>query len=539
MGAFEKSVDYLAGRWSYVRKAFSMQKAPRHIRADVPVNSTNVNLASLFENEEEVQKALAIIGWIFADIDLIARNTWAADFSVRSESKQGQMVKVPQHPFMKIYNQPNPWMTKSFLIKYLVAWLYTSDRGAFAYLAPDETGQLAEIWPMNPNRVEIIKGDNYVEGFVYFPKGRNEKPYIIHPQNVLWLRFADQFDYWKSLPPLKAAISAAKIEMGIEESQDKLYNDSRGLPLTVVSLDANLSAADFESARETIRRDWEQDGSTIAVTRAGQISTQSIGFTQSELQIMVAQNMTMNKIDTIFFGWPIRNDEFASGEGLKEMDKMLKEQTYRPLFILLQDHIQSQIIDVFYEGDNVHAYYEDPRTYDRALNIQEAMIFSRWRTMNEMREMNGEPPMPENPDFPGYGDLPVMLAVNSSFIATYYEIGVEEVDEGEDPAEVGNLSDFQDPTALTNQMARDDEPATGNEINVKKYNPAEAAGINEELKRWKTVVKRELRNKGFATSREFVSNVIPESMHEEITKALDFTLTEEQADNLFEEWMVS
>jgi len=168
------------------------------------------------------------------------------------------------------------------------------------------------------------------------------------------------------------------------------------------------------------------------------------------------------------------------------------------------------------------------------LNIQESMIFSRWRTPNEMRENDGDPPMVDPEGLEGLGDLPMPLATNSSFVAQYFGIGGVSGREQAKPPEVGNLSDFQDPTSLTNQMSRGDEPAVGNEVNVKSL--AEQEGIRAELKRYKTVARRNLEKTGDALSRSFETNVIPRQLFDELTAGLKSVATENELNELFEQW---
>lgn len=533
--------DTITGALSYyirnrLFKAAGVPPAPRYISGDVAPNYGQVNW-NAFEEEELIQ-LLTIISWVYADIQLISRNTWAAQFKIKEKGQSRKMVDVPDHPFLDIYHNPNEWMTKTYLIDYLMNHLQTSRKGAFAYLAPraDNLNELAEIWPINSHRIEPLKDKaNYVRKFRYYPLDPEQKPFDIDGRYVLWIRYADPVDYWKSRPPFIAAIGPAKIEAGLMDSQNKLFNENRGLPLTLVSLDQDLSPADFEAAKTQIKKDWQDEGSTIAVTRAGQISTQSLGFTQSELQTILAQKMTRDQIDTIFFGYPIHSDQLTSGEGLKEMDKIIKEQVYYPILILLQDHIQNQVIRRFYPDEEIYAQYTDPRTYDRALNIQESMIFSRWRTVDEMREADGDPPLDDVEKMPGLGKLPVPLANNSSFISTYYGIGQASARDQAKPPEVGNLSDFQDPESITNQMSRGDEPAIGNDLSVKSL--AEQQGIKEELKRYRVVAKRNLNRQGDALAREFTTDIIPRQIFDEITKSLRDVTTEDELQELFEQWL--
>lgn len=543
----DRAIKYYANKVSYYRALTTdslNNTAPRHIVTDV----SNPFYGMAFDSEEQLQKAMAVIAWIYSDISLLAKTVWSTELFIRKKAPNGKTVNDKEHPFLKIYQSPNEWMTKSFLIDYLLGWLLTSKKGAFAFLAPySETGELAEIWPINSNQIEPVQGSHFVEKFIYYPTGdKDRRPFLIDRKHILWIRYADRFNYWGSMPPLRAAISTAEIELGLQDSQKKLYVESRGVPLTIVSLDPNLNEPNFASARDTIRADWENAGTSVAVARGGTISTASIGFSQAEMQTITAQKMTRDIIDSVFFGYAFRSEEFASGEGLKEMDRIIKEQAIRPLLIMLQDHIQAQVINRFYGDEDIIAEYKDPRTADRALNIQEAMIYSRWRTIDEMRERDGDPPLEDIPDMPGLGNMLVQQALNSAFLTTYYELAPDNNEkalaEGDKAqTEVGNLPNSQDPESLTNQLARGGEPASGNEISlkamIKSLSPAEKLGVRTELQRWRTVAKRQMTKSGDAKDREFESEVLPDELAKEIKADLFANIDDEELEEVFGTWL--
>ena len=105
------------------------------------------------------------------------------------------------------------------------------------------------------------------------------------------------------MPPMLAALAPAIIESGVQQTQNKLYNDNRGLPLTVVSLDADLSEPNFQAAKAQIKRDWQEEDSTIAIARAGDIHVDTLGLTQAELQTLSAQEHDQRS-DRQHFLWP-------------------------------------------------------------------------------------------------------------------------------------------------------------------------------------------------------------------------------------------
>jgi phage portal protein BeeE len=449
------------------------------------------------QDDETKQKIALSVSWIYSAIDLIASESAATAFHVMAFKENEKEVDIPNHPFENLLRQPNNYMTKTFLLRYTIYWLELSRVGAFWYLAPDRrTGELSEIWPINPNQITVIpSATTFVDHFLYRPKGNLQKGYKIDPKYVVWFRYPDPHDLWGSLPPLLAALLPAEIELGIQSSQSKFYSESRGIPLSLVSLDPELGEADFESARADIKRDWSE-GSTIAIARSGDIDVKSLGFTQRDLEILGNQAITRDKIDSIFFGYPIRSERAFDGDGIKEADRLVKEKKIHPLLVLLAEEITKAIVKPYYDP-LLTGKFDDVRTADRALNIQEASLKSRWRTMNDMRARDGDPPL-EIPEFPGIGELPVWLATNPSFVAVRYGLN-ERVDGGniEAPPGVGNLNDSHAPLGQMNQMLSD----------------AEKMAISTELKRWKTVARRALSS---GEPRMFVSSVIPDDMMAEL-----------------------
>ena len=467
------------------------------------------------QDDETKQKIALSVSWIYSAIDLIASETAATAFHVFRFKPNEKEVDMPNHPFESLLKQPNQYMTKTFLLRYTVYWLELSRLGAFWYLAPDrETGELAEIWPINPNQMTVVKSTTqFVDHFLYKPRGNLQKGYKINPKYIVWFRYPDPHDYWGSLPPLLAALLPAEIELGIQNSQNKFYSESRGIPLSLVSLDPELGEADFESARADIKRDWSE-GSTIAIARAGDIDVKSLGFTQRDLEILGNQSITRDKIDSIFFGYPIRSERAFDGDGIKEADRLVKEKKIHPLLVLLAEDITKAVVKPYYDK-SLTGKFDDVRTADRALNIQEASLKSRWRTINDMRARDGDPAL-DIPEFPGLGDLPVWLGTNPSFVATRYGLS-QKVDGGniETPPDVGNLTDSHSPAGQANQLIRDEY---------------EKMATLAELKRWRTVAKRSLKS---GEPRAFASTIIPDELMHDIQEQLMGAKSIEELDRIF------
>jgi hypothetical protein len=445
-------------------KARRKTDAPLYIRREaaaspdfqsmLPVHDPLLGLDGL--DEEELLRLQLNLSWIYSDIDLMARETASVQHHVLKEDDEtGKKTRLDTSDLFKLIEQPNPYMTKPFLLRMIVYYLNISRRGAFVFMAPRKGARndIVELWPIPSNRIRPIKSkDNYLSHYVYTTGGTLANPEKrdtrIPKSHVIWFRYPDPSDLWASLPPLLAALDAAETYKNVSESEKKLFGNARGTPLSIVSVSADVNDPDFQTVRDQIKNDW-QDGTNIAVARAGQISVGSIGFSQRDLEAIASKISTRDEIDSVFFGFPFRSEKLNSGEGLKEVDRFVKEKTIWPLLDLIKHYLTQQLARPFF-GEKLEVTFDDIRTADRALTIQEKIINSRTRTINEMREDDGLSPFPEDP-FPGYGELPVQLATNPSFVQVFYDIGdngESSVDEGriEKDPEVGNVDTLQDPS---------------------------------------------------------------------------------------------
>lgn len=515
--------------WLDYVKARRARTVPGYIGKEVDViEAYNIVRDPFAEMDEaKMQRAMLALSWIYADIDMIARQTASVPIRTRQLDSQNK-DKYINTPFEKLWNKPNPFMSRTFLFRYIVYWLMISRRGAFLYMAPnkDNPNEILEVWPINSNRVTpIIDRNHFVSGYAYMTNQMDEfgnrRGYRIDKDYVIWLRYPNPFDYWGSLPPLWAALQPAEIEEGIMANQRKFYVDGRGLPLTLVSLDKNLSPPDFAQARADIRSDWETDGKTLAIARAGTITTEALGFSQKDLEIIGNQEITRDKIDSIFFGIPWRSEAMSSAEGIKQADRIIKETLIWPLLVLIAEQLTLQMLNPYFDANAV-AEFDDVRTTDRALTIQEKIVDQNWETIEGMRLKDGQP-LFEVPGMPDYVKLPVRLATNPSFVARYYNLGQVTDSKTKKPMGVGNLPGARDSEAMTNQLAREDMRPDNVMSSAQKslddeiYNEA----IKAELKRYKTVARRNFERAGNPLSRPFKSDIIPDELQEAIADGLE------------------
>ncbi|MHC4181797.1 MAG: phage portal protein [Planctomycetota bacterium] len=495
------AIDGVANTYQYALEKFrTPRKTPRYVGAEVQTAPMGVPADLWLGMSQDKRMEIATkISWIYSNVIRIGNEVSAAKFQV---FRRGTKEEDIDHEFERILQSPNEFFTRTALLQYLVWGLSLDEWGAFWYLAPDRnTGKLSEIWPMALGTVKPIKDKNqFVKHYLYTPRSKDNAPFPIPKRFICRFIYANPRNLWKSLPPLDAASLAIDTYGGIATTQRDLFTQSRGVPLSVISFDPNIGETDFAAIRQRIREDWESERK-IALARGGTMDIQTIGFSNSQLQVIESSEFNRDEFDAIFMGGIQWRAAGITGEERDEINKEIKEVVIRPLHQLTAEQMQLNIINPFY-GPEFIGEFEDVRAQDRAIQIQEHQVNWTGVTFDEARRDLSLPEYNEE-QLPGLGNLPLRLATNPSFVLQFYGLA-DTRDPNEAPDEVGNTFDLQDPEQMTNQLSGEQKGAID-------LSQAINEGVKEELKRYQKVLVRTWRKKEQAqdlVDRQFDSDII-------------------------------
>lgn len=518
------------------------RKTPPYVSAEVgSLDQFGVPQSWYSDWEFEKQQRAAIrLSWIYSNIIRIGNEVAAADFSV---FKEGTHEKDINHPFEQIMKFPNPFFDGRTLLKYAIWALSVDEYGAFWFVAPDrQSGMPREIWPIMIGRLEPVKDENqFIKKYIYTANNGEKLP--IRREFICRFIYPDPDDMWRSLPPLKAALLPISVYQGITTAQRDIFTESRGTPLSVLSLDANISDPDFARARQRIREDWEESRK-IAVVRAGSLDVRTVGLSNRDLEVIASAEFTRDELDSVFMGFAWRQSTNASER--EAINKEIKETVIHPLHKQLAAQIQLSIITPFYGAEFI-GEFDDIRAQDRSIQLQENQLYWRVTTIDEARaargqtpfKWTGETPQTEEDDedaiapFSDYGSLPYVLATNPAFISTYYGFGAVK-DPEKKPDDIGNISEQLDPDRVVDELAGADDPP---DVDLKA---AAVAGVTAELKRYKTVMLRTWRDNNDTQGlidREFETTIIPTKAMDDIKMALPMVTSEQDITDIFGRWL--
>lgn len=402
---------YAIMRWNKAFPSRSQRALPPYVGED---DYGNVNDLSLTGNESVLRHRALTLSWIYADVDLIAKEFSSTPFGIKKQSGE-DISDVVNHPFETLLSNPNDEMTGAFLLQYTAWWMQLRGK-AFWYLAPAKgnSDEIVEIWPLPADRVEAVKGKTtFIDRYTY--KLRRGTKIDLNPDYVVYFRFPHPYDLWDGLAPLDAALNPLEIDQAEAKWQRDTYVNGRGIPASVLMLSEKMGDRDFAVAAQRIREDFEQ-GRKLAIARGNDLKVASIGITPQQLGLIESRQFTRDEIDTVFLGLAYHG--FSSETGIVVADKILKEKKIWPMHVLMAGQMTTQLVRPFY-GDEFLLEFDDIRPQDRSLDIQEFDTYSRVMTLNEARKERKLDDY-KNEMFPELGKMPLKLATDPSFVLQYY-----------------------------------------------------------------------------------------------------------------------
>lgn len=549
---FDRTIKYGADRltivaqeWSRVLKAYTASKIPGYLQPQSP----DLSMSMESFNEAEKRRIALTISWIYADIKLIANEFSSVPIRIkRMENDREEIIK--DHPFTKILAYPNTEIDRISLLQLTVYWL--SLRGkAYWYLAPEQgnPNKIAEIWPMQADRVYPIAGKTrLIDRYVY--RLRDGRNISIDPDYVVFFRYADPYDERDGLSPLHAATLPMETEIGSSKWQRDTYVTGRGIPHSVISLDKSLGDREFAVASARIREDFEEERK-VAITRAGALTVETVGISPKDLELIKSRQFTRDELDIIFLLVAIH--DHSSDTWLQAADKIIKEKVIWSLHQMIAEQLTVQTVKRFY-GEDDYAEFDDIRPQDRSQAVQEHNVNWRAKTINEAREDLGLPEYDDSFKFPndvqleGFGNLPVPLAIDSSFVTLLYDIGMVDPHLLNLPGEADGLTRLMDKVNQTAAQRTQTKPANAklpglpsaespkrmtNRLAKKSFDAAKSL----ELKRWKKVALRELSKSGLPSEREFASEILSTDEINAVKTALSECQNEDEIRALFNSLM--
>lgn len=252
---------------------------------------------------------MGLQGTLFAIVQLLSTGSQAyggwqlfktpTDARVRySKSDVGsdQRTEVLQHQALKLWNNPNPFMTGPEFreigwqhMELAGEWYWVLDRG------PSGQGVPTEMWPVRPDRMEPVPDpQQFLKGWIY--TGPNGEAVPLAASEVIQLRYPHPTDYFRGLSAVQSVlvdIDAAKYSA--EWSRNFFLNSAQ--PGGIVTFSKRLSDEEFNEFTDRWREQHQgvARGHRVGVLEQGAAWTPNT-YSMQDMQFAELRRVTSDMI---------------------------------------------------------------------------------------------------------------------------------------------------------------------------------------------------------------------------------------------------
>lgn len=285
-----------------VANALATSKRAMNVQSYPQSAAVSSGMASIFL--DDLDRDWAASATAYRCVQAIAGNASSLALQVMGQDD----VPVANHWLTRLWEQPNPILSRRILAEILWARLETRGR-AFVFIDRGESGEgePQSMWPILHNVKPVIDRipgtvmDEVIGYQVHLPGGRRLG---LLPSEVLWLRYPDPDSTWGSLSPLGAAGHAVELDAYAREWQRSEFRNG-AKPKHVVYL-GDLSPSAHDKAVEAWKSDVEgatNAGKSLLLSGPVKSDISRLTLTPEEMSWLDTRNVTSQEV-MLAFGVP-------------------------------------------------------------------------------------------------------------------------------------------------------------------------------------------------------------------------------------------
>jgi HK97 family phage portal protein len=315
-----------------------------------------------YNTRQSYQQAFKRSTWVYACVKLranaISSVPWLAEVW-----RGGEWVEAEGSPLQRLIERPNPafdWA--SMMRRFAMALDLTGD--GWATKVRDGSGQVRELWPILPDIMEAIPGqDALVTAYKYQFSGVTR---VLPASDVLHLLYIDPGSLYYGIAPLHAAARAVDIDEEAEQWQKKSLQNM-AVPPGIFHAGEDITQQQFEQYRDWVREQSGVQDARKPWVLGGSGKWQAMAQTAVELDFGNSRKFTREEICSAFAVPPpmVGIFENATLANIETARKIFWRDAILPTLVELESQINLQIASEFgsefrlrYDASNVEALQE-------------------------------------------------------------------------------------------------------------------------------------------------------------------------------------
>lgn len=288
---------------------------------------------------------------VYASIMIIAQDSAALPLILYKRLPRGKERATTNPLYTLLHDQPNPEMTsyqfREIMLGHMIGW-----GNFYGQLLWDQRGQLSEIWPLHPGRMEVgrLNGER-----IYKYTNAQGKPFAFTADQILHIP-GFGFDGLTGRSIISLMRNTIGQAMALEKYGNRvLQNDAR--PSVVLKHPGRL---EDEQIIKRLRDSWSQayggagNAGKVAVLEEN-MSLETIGFPAKDAQYIEARMFTLSEIARFLRIPPHMIGDVSKstswGTGIEQQEIGYLTHTLRPWLVRVEQGLNKDLLFSWDKGE--------------------------------------------------------------------------------------------------------------------------------------------------------------------------------------------
>lgn len=427
---------------------------------------------------EEYLKDYGQVVTVYSCVRVVAQTVAAANWRLY-RIKNNDWQEIDDHVALKLFNNPNPFMTRYELFLLTVQHLELTGE-AMWLLIKNNLKQIIGIVPLNPTKLTLkLNENNMPESWEY---NSGSKKIRLELDDIVFFKYPNPADVYRGLSPLEAAaITVDSDYYATKWNKNFFYNAAA--PRTAFITDKPLTDEQFKKLKTMIEKNFRGiDNAHKAIILENGLDVKPLQLSQKDMEFYNLKKFNREEIAMVF-GVPLTKlglNDNANKATAYVNDYTFAKNTITPKLVMIRETLNKYYLPHFEE--NVVFDFDSVIPQDEEFEVTKHVQYVKNNilTINEIRA----------------------------------ELGYEPVEWGDEPA----------------------QPILFGVKEPKK----KGLDKEEKLKYWDELVAKQERNESFFkgwVARRFTKQeeIVLENLHETLKNKHIIKLTQPEAERLAEE----
>lgn len=390
----------------FVRTGAQLSLQQKSLPFSLPVFGVNNPVYPLVDLKSYFVEGYQQNSVVYSCIRKIATTAPAAKLSVVSRDSVGGLDYQIEHPLLRLFQQPNPYITGFEFQELFHTFLNIAGEVYLLPVGVDRDGLPKEIYFVRPDRIHPVPGQRKLLGYVYDNFAGNPTPFL--PEEVIHVKLPNPYDMWeglgRGLSPLSAGARAGDVD-----NQGAIYLDqffkNGAVPFGLLTSKSVLDQPRIDLIRQRLKD--QHAGSSKwheAMIIDAEVTYQQLGVSIDKIAMPNINDWSETRICAVFDVPPLLiglsaglKNEGGLTSALRDARRFFWEDKLIPDNVRMEEVFTRFFAKHLKPGEKISHDYrgievlEESRT-QKFTRANQAWL-GGWRTLDETRAEVGDSPL--------------------------------------------------------------------------------------------------------------------------------------------------